>query len=122
MLRSRLECHKLSDLDCSERRAAFHQRCSDLRQSRSLGGTCRLRSAKRLRFSMPRVIPYGRLGVASGGLARQSPESLIAMQPPTAAQWLIGRRPPVGPVPGSAMDESLEPRADCPALADRLPG
>jgi len=31
-------------------------------------------------------------------------------------------RPPAGPVPGSAMDESLEPRADCPALADRLPG
>jgi IS30 family transposase len=37
MLRSRLECHKLSEPSCSERRAACHQRCSDLRQSRFSG-------------------------------------------------------------------------------------
>jgi len=93
MLRSRLECHKLSDPDCSERRAACHQRCSDLRQSRSLGGICRWRSARRSRSSLCRAILYGRLGDASDGLPRQSPVNWIAMQPPTAAGWHIGRRP-----------------------------
>jgi hypothetical protein len=34
-----------------------------------------------------------RLGGASDGLPRQSPVSWIAMQPPTAAGWPIGRRP-----------------------------
>ncbi len=30
--------------------------------------------------------------------------------------------PSARPAQGSAMDESLEPRADCPTIADRLPG
>ena len=93
MLRSGLDCHMLSDPGCSERQVACLQRCSDLRQSLSLGGTSRWPSARRSRFSMPRGILYGRLGGASDGLARQSPVSSIAMQPPTAAKWHIGRRP-----------------------------
>ena len=57
------------------------------------GGISRWRSARRSRFSMRRGIPCGRLGGASDGLPRQSPVSWIAMQPPTAARWPIGRRP-----------------------------
>ncbi len=93
MLRSRPECPPLSDPDCSERQAACHQRCSDLRQSRSPGGTCRWRSARRSHFSMCRAILYGRLDVASDGLPRQSPVNWIAMRPPMVAGLRIGQRP-----------------------------
>ena len=93
MLRSRLECHKLSDPDCSERPAACHQRFSDLRQGRSPGATSRWRSARRSRFSMRRTIRYRRSGAASDGPPRQSPVNCGAMQRPTAAGWRIGRRP-----------------------------
>ena len=93
MLRSRLDCRKLSGPNCSERRAACHQRCSDLRQSRSLGDTSRWRSARRSHCSTCRAILYERLGGASDGLPRQSPVSWIVTQPPTVARWHIGRRP-----------------------------
>ena len=105
MLRSRLECHKLSDPDCSERQAACHQRCSGLRQSRSPGGTSRWRSARKSPSSMCRAILYGRLGGASDGLPRQSPVSWIAMQPPMAAGWHIARRP----LSGMPIDRAAAP-------------
>ncbi len=93
MLRSKPEYPLTPDTDYSGRQAVCPHRFSDLRQSRSQGGTFRWRSARRSRFSIRKAIRCRRSGVGWGGLPRPSPESSIAMQPPTAARWPIGRRP-----------------------------
>ena len=173
-LRLKPEYRSLSEPDCSERRAACHQRCSDFRQSRSPGGTCRWPSARRSPFSRCRATPCKRSDAASVGPPRRSPVNCDATRRPerrigvscddcpvacrpigmsaqtdqTCAQHNLahlcggatcrhrrgterrsrsrpGRsveRPPAWPAKGSAMGQGLEPGADCPTLADRLPG
>ena len=79
MLRSS-RCVQPVGTDGSERRAACHQRCSDPRQSRSLGGICRRWSARRLRFSGYKVIPCRRSGAGSVDPPRRSPVSCGATQ------------------------------------------
>ena len=96
MLRSRPVCRSLSEPDGSERQAACHQRCSDPRQSRSLGGISRWRSARRSRFFGCKAIPCRRSGAGSVDPPRRSPVSCGATQPPAAAGWSIVRRPPSG--------------------------
>ena len=75
MLRSRPACRRLSEPDGSERQAACHQRCSDLRRSRSPGGISRLRSVRRSRFFACRAIRCGRsrrrLGRSASTISRE---------------------------------------------------
>ena len=175
MLRSKPECRSLSEPDYSERRAACHQRCSDLRQSRSPGGTSSL--VEREEIALLKVQGHSmqeigrRLGRSASTISRELRRNAATRSGgleyrATTAQWhaesigpsaqtdqacaqhnlahLCGgetcwrrrgperrsrswsRRsvegPPAWPAKGSAMGQGLESRADCPTLADRLPG
>ncbi len=93
MLRSKPECPLTPDTDYSGRQAVCPHRFSDPRPSRFRGGTFRLRNARRSRFSIRRAIRCRRSGAGWGGPPRPFPASSIAMRPPTAARWPIGRRP-----------------------------
>lgn len=88
MLRLRPAYRNLSEADCSERQAARHRRCSDLRPSLSPGATFHWLNARKSPFSRCRAIPYGRLGAAWDGLLRRSPVN--GGRTATRGGWIIG--------------------------------
>ena len=92
LLRSGPVCRRRWEQDGSGRQAAWHQRCSDCRRSRSLAGISRLWSGRRLASFARKARPYRRSLVGSDGQHRLSPGSCGATPPPEAAAWSIARR------------------------------
>ena len=96
MLRWWLGCRSLWEPDCSDRRAAWHQRCSDLLPSHCPGGISRLRNERRSHFFAFRALRDARSDADLADPLRQSPESCGGMRLRAAAGWSIGRRLPNG--------------------------
>ncbi len=105
MLLLKPECPLTPDTDYSGRQAVCPHRFSDLRQSHSRGGTFRLRNARKSRFSIFKATRCRRSVAGWDGPLRPYPASSIAMRPPTAARWPIGRRP----LSGMPIDQLVVP-------------
>lgn len=86
----------LLEPDCSDRRAAWHQRCSDLRPSRHPAGTSRLRNVRRSHFFAFRAFRDARSDADLADPPRPSPVSYDAMPRRAAAAWNIEHRQPNG--------------------------
>ena len=92
MLRSGPVCRRLWEQDCSERRAACHQRCFGHQPSRCPAGISHLRSARRSRFFACKAAPCGRLHAGSDEQPQRSRGSCGATPQPGAVPWSIARR------------------------------
>ena len=95
-LRWRLVCRSLSEPECSERRAACHQRCSDFRPSRSPDDISRLPNVRRSRFFAFRAFRSARSDAGLVGVPPPSPVSYGATPRRAAAAWNIVHRQPNG--------------------------
>ena len=87
MLRSGPVCRRLWEQDCSERRAACHQRCFGHQRSRCPAGISHLRSARRSRFFACKAAPCGRLHAGSDEQPQRSRGSCGATPRPEAEIW-----------------------------------
>lgn len=99
MLRLRPDYRNLSEADCSERQAACHQRCSDLRASlSSLSPGRHLSLPEREEIALLKVQGHSirRSGAAWGGMLRRSPVNCGGTWPSAAASWSIGQQLPNG--------------------------
>ena len=92
MLRWRLVCRSLWEPDCSERQAACHQRCSNLRPSLHQGGISHLQNVRRSRFFAFRAFRSARSDAGLVGLPPPSPVSYGATPRRAAAAWNIVHR------------------------------
>ncbi|MBB4189797.1 hypothetical protein GGE07_006501 [Sinorhizobium terangae] len=133
MLRWRLVCRSLLEPDCSDRRAAWHQRCSDLPPSRRQSDTLRLRNGRRSHFFAFRAFRDARSDADLADPPRPSPVSYDAMPRRAAAGGnIVHRQPngtpidrPVGPnrpslrstQPCALMWSSDWPASSCPQVA-----
>src|SRR6516164_2098561 len=115
MLHWRLICRSLSEPDCSDRRAAWHQQCSELRPSRRPGGTSRLRNVRRLLFFAFRAFRDARSDADLADPPRPSPVSYDAMPRHAAAAWSIVRRQ----LNGTPNDRPVDPNR--PSLRSTQP-
>ena len=96
MQRWRLVYRSLSGADCSERPAACHQQCSNLRPSRLPGVISRLPNVRRSHFFAFRAFRGAR---SAAGLAGRPPPSLASCDATlrrVAAAWSIVHRQPNG--------------------------
>jgi hypothetical protein len=90
------------------RQAACHHRRLRHHRSLCLGNTCRLRSGRSLRSSMPRAPGCERSPARWGGQDRQSRESCAVTLARAAASWIIGRAPHSATLNGPLGAQSLQ--------------
>src|SRR5436190_17097302 len=96
MQRWRLVYRSLSEPDCSERPAACHQQCSNLRPSRLPGVISRFRNVRRSHFSPSRAFRNARSAAVLVGLPPPFLVSYDATLRRVAAAWNIVHRQPNG--------------------------
>ena len=122
MLLWRRACQPLSAPVASGGRAACHQRCSNLRRSRSRGAISRLPSARRSHFFASKACRGRRSAVDLVEPPLRSRESYGATPRRAAAAWSIGRQRLNGTLSDQAgvpKSPSLRPTRLCAPMSRR---